>query len=216
MVRPPQFQRLALLAASTTVITAGVLSAGSAFAAPAAPHTAAVTAAGRPDAATQWKEVTDGPSGITVRLPGKPVMQTYSDHGVNSRDYVVPTRYGALGFSVLDGPAHAQAKPWDLKTGLKAAVDGYNSADTRAGLRSTDVHEGSRDGDRYLEAKLVGAGGRSGHIRLVDHGRQSIVIMTVGHDDQRDAVDRDYRQVLDSIKTPDHGPRQAQGPAVST
>jgi hypothetical protein len=198
MVRLSRFHRLALLAASTAVITGGALSQGSAF------------------AATQWQQITDSPSGISVRLPGKPVMQRYSDHGVNSRDYVVPTRYGALGFSVFDGPAHAQAEPWDLKTGLKSAVDGYNSADTGAGLRSTDVHEGAKDGDRYLEAKLVGVGGRTGHIRFVDHGRQSIVVMTVGHDDQRDAVDRDYRQVLDSVKVPDHGSRQAQGPAVST
>ncbi|MFI6357409.1 hypothetical protein ACIBJF_33335 [Streptomyces sp. NPDC050743] len=198
MVRLSRFHRLALLASSTAVVTAGVLSQGSAF------------------AATQWQEITDSPSGITVRLPGKPVVQRYSDHGVNSRNYVVPTRYGALGFSVFDGPAHAQAKPWDLKTGLKAAVDGYNSADTGAGLRSTGVHEGTKDGDRYLEAKLVGAGGRTGHIRLVDHGRQSIVVMTVGHDDQRATVDRDYRQVLDSVKVPDHAPRQVAGPAVAT
>ncbi|MEV6053184.1 hypothetical protein [Streptomyces sp. NPDC052107] len=212
MVRLSKFQRLALLAASTTVITGGVLSAGSAFAAPAAPHTAAVTAAGRPDAATQWKEVTDSPSGITVQLPGKPVMHKYSDHGINSRDYVVSTGYGALGFSVLDGPGKAPTKPWDLRTGLKAAVDGYNGTDTSPRLHSTDVHAG----DHYLEAKLVGADGEVGHIRLTDHGKQLIMVMTVGTGSQRATVDQDYRQVLDSIKVPDHSPRQVQEPAVAT
>ncbi|MGW1807742.1 hypothetical protein [Streptomyces sp. NPDC002078] len=198
MVRLSRFHRLALLTASTAVITGGVLSQGSAF------------------ADTQWQKITDSPSGITVRLPGKPVVQKYSDHGVNSRDYVVPTGYGALGFSVFDGPGKAPDKPWDLRTGLKAAVDGYNSSDTSARLHSTDVHAGTKDGDRYLEARLVGAEGRVGHIRLVDHGKQSIVVMTVGTGRQRAAVDRDYRQVLDSIKTPHHAPRQVAEPAVST
>ncbi|MFD8391243.1 hypothetical protein ACFV2N_19105 [Streptomyces sp. NPDC059680] len=214
MVRLSKFQRLTLLAASTTVITAGVLSAGSAFAAPAAPHTAAVTTAGHPDAAPRWKQITDSPSGITVRLPGKPVVQKYSAHGVNSRSYLVPTGYGAMGFSVFDGPGKAPDKPWDLKTGLKGAVDGYNSGDVGARLRSTDVHDGTKDGDHYLEARLVGADGRTGHIRMVDHGEQAMMVMIVGTDDQRHAVDQDYRQVLDSIKAPEHGPR-AEGSAVS-
>ncbi|MGW1166495.1 hypothetical protein [Streptomyces sp. NPDC002550] len=198
MVRLSTLHRLALLAASTTVITGGVLAQGSAF------------------AATQWQQITDAPSGITVRLPGRPAVQKYSDHGVNSRDYVVPTGYGALGFSVFDGPGKAPDKPWDLKTGLKAAVDGYNSSDAEARLHSTGVHDGTEDGDHYLEAGLVGADGKVGHIRMVDHGRQALMIMTIGTGDRRDAVDRDYRQVLDSIKTRDHGPRQAGEPAVAT
>ncbi|MER6733011.1 hypothetical protein [Streptomyces puniciscabiei] len=196
MLRLSKVQRLVLLAASTTVITGGVLSHGSAFAAP------------------QWQKITDS-SGITVRLPGKPHVEKYSEGGVNSRDYVVKTGYGALGFIVLDGPGKAPDRPWDLKTDLKAAVEGYNSSDTGAHLRSTDVHQGTTGGDHCLEAKLVGVD-RVGHIRLVDHGRQELTIMTVGHGDQRRAVDRDYRQVLDSIKAPGHGTRHAEGAAVST
>ncbi|MGJ5755358.1 hypothetical protein FB563_3582 [Streptomyces puniciscabiei] len=195
MTRLSSFQRLALLAASTTVITGGVLSHGSAFAAP------------------QWQKITDS-SGITVRLPGKPRVVKYSEGGVHSRDYVVKTGYGALGFIVLDGPGKAPDRPWDLRTDLKAAVDGYNSSDTGAHLRSTEVHQGTTDGDHYLEAKLAGAD-RVGHIRLVDHGKQALTIMTVGHGDQRQAVDRDYRQVLDSIRAPGHGTRHAEEAPVS-
>ncbi|WP_159033053.1 hypothetical protein [Streptomyces fodineus] len=216
MIRLSKYQRLALLAASTTVITGGVLSQGAAFAAPAAPHPASVTAAGHVDAATQWKQVTDTPSGITVQLPGKPRTQENTDNQISCRDYVVPTGYGAIGFSVYDGPASEANKPWDLEAGLKNAVDGYNSGDPGARLRSTDVHDGTKDGHRYLEAKLVGADGRVGHIRLVDLGQRAIIIEDVGNSDQRDSVDHDYQQVLDSIKLPDHSVRQAQDPAVAT
>ncbi|MEU9475337.1 hypothetical protein [Streptomyces sp. NPDC048191] len=216
MVRLSRFQRLALLATSTTVITGGVLSHGAAFAAPMTPHTAAVTAA------AQWKKITDTPSGITVQLPGKPQVQKENSSAVNSRAYLVPTRYGAIGFAVYDCPDADAAKPWDLKGGLKGAVDGYNSGDPGAHLRSTDLHAGTTaDGDHYLDAKLVGRDGKVGHIRFVDHGKQALMVMNVGTGGKRAAVDRDYRQVLDSIKVPDrgardHGLRRPQGPAVAT
>ncbi|MER6068759.1 hypothetical protein ABT187_07840 [Streptomyces sp. NPDC001817] len=198
MTRLSTSRRLALLAASTAVLTGGALAHGSAF------------------AAAQWNKITDAPSGISVRLPGKPQVQKTTDNGVNCRDYVATTGYGAVGFSVFDEPGSDPAKPWDLKGGLKGAVDGYNSADPSTALRSTDVHDGTEHGDRYLEAKLVGAHGRTGHIRLVDHGRQAIMIMNVGTGDQRRTVDRDYQQVLHSIHAPDHGTPQRGAPAVAT
>ncbi|MEV5874492.1 hypothetical protein AB0L75_09735 [Streptomyces sp. NPDC052101] len=216
MIRLSRFQRLALLAASTTVITAGVLSQGSAFAAPAAPRTAAVTAAHRADADTQWKQIDDTASGVTVRLPGKPDIQKDTTAGVAIRDYLVTTGYGATGFSVYDKP-DAATGPWDLDGGLKAALDGYNSVDAGAELTSTDVHHGTtHDGDHYVEAKLVGVDGKVGHIRIVDLGKHSIMLMTVGRGGQQAAVDRDYQQVLDSIKVPHHGAPRAEASAVST
>ncbi|MEU6773366.1 hypothetical protein [Streptomyces sp. NPDC046759] len=216
MVRLSRFQRFALLAASTAVITGGVLSQGAAFAAPAAGHTAPVTAAGHHDGATQWKKITDAPSGITVQLPGEPQTQQVDDSGVDIRDYVVPTGYGAMGFSVLDGHGPDPARPWDLKGGLKAAVHGYNIIDTTAELTSTDVHDGTTGGDHYLEAKLGGRDGQTGHIRLVDLGQQAIMIMAVGTGDRKGAVDHDYEQVLHSIEVPHHGTAQAEGPATFT
>ncbi|MGV4984176.1 hypothetical protein ACVB8X_15730 [Streptomyces sp. NRAIS4] len=219
MIRLSKFQRLALLAASTTVITGGVLSHGAAFAATAAPHSAAasVAAPGHLEAAAQWKKITDTPSGITVQLPGVPKVQKDSDSGLNSRNYDVTTGYGVMGFSVLDGPAVDPSKPWDLNEGLKSVVDGFNSGDPSAKLKSTDAHEGTtKDGHHYLEAKLVGADGTVGHVRLVDAGAQAMVILNVGTDDHQKAVDQDYQQVLDSIHVPDHGTSQTEGSAAST
>lgn len=214
MIRLSRFQRLALIAASTTVITGGVLSGGAAFAAPAAPHPAAV-AAGHLDAAAQWQQITDK-SGISVQLPGKPRVRSNADNGVDSRAYVVPTGYGGIRFSVYDGPAGSDPNsPWDIKGGLKSSLDAYNSGDPSGKLTSTGVHEGMDSGHHYLEAELVGADGSKGHIRIVDLGQQAIEIMNVGTGDQKHALDRDYQQVLDSIKLPDHRLLQAGETAVA-
>jgi hypothetical protein len=216
MTRLSKYQRFALLAASTTVITGGVLSQGAAFAAPAAPHPVSATAAGQADAA-QWKNITDAPSGITVQLPGKPQMQQNTDNQISSRDYVVETGYGAIGFSVNDGPASEANQPWDLQAGLKNEVDGLNSGDPSARIHATDVREATKDGIHYLEANLVGAGGEVGHIDLIDLGQREIITETLGNSAQKDAMDRDYQQVVDSIKLPDHNAQQqAQEPAVAT
>ncbi|WP_369389691.1 hypothetical protein AB5J72_20205 [Streptomyces sp. CG1] len=216
MIRPSKFQRLALLAASTTVITGGALAHGSAFAAEAGPRTAQVSATSHLDATTQWRQITDS-SGITVRLPGEPQVQKDNKDGIISRDYAVRTGYGVMGFAVFEAPGTDPSAPWDLSGGIKDAVDGYNTTDTHAHLRSTGDHEGTtKTGDHFVEAKLAGADGRVGHIRIVDHGRQALMIMTVGTGEQQHAVDQDYQQVLDSIHGPDHAAPTPVGPATST
>ena len=204
MTRRSTLRRLVLLAASTGVITGGVLLPTSAFAAPP-PRTASVATAdaGSGDAAG-WSRTTDTTSGISVRLPDRPLVQQNNEDGVRTRLYLVPTEYGAIGFSVFEAPGTDPSAPWDLKATLSSVLEGYNSdaKSSREVLRSTGAHAGTTKGSPDLGADLTAADGSRGHIRLIDLGEHMVVVMTVSERGHQDLMDKDHRQVLDSVRVP--------------
>lgn len=205
MTRPmthlARFRRLALLAASTTVITGGALLPTSAFAAPATPP-AAVTAAVA-DAAARWTQTTDDPSGVMAELPGDAQIQKDTVNGFQARTYQVNTDYGVIGFVVYDAPSGGGQ--WDLKGSLKNALDNYNkdsrSADDR--LTGHDVRESTTDGGQpVLDAGLSTGDGTAGHTRFVDLGDHLVQIEVLGTKDAQKTMDADYRQSLSSLQLP--------------
>ncbi|MCZ0988834.1 hypothetical protein [Streptomyces diastatochromogenes] len=205
MTRLSKIQRLSLLAASTTVITGGVLFPVTAFAAPA-PQTAPVATT---DAATHWTATTDDLSGITAELPGHPQMQKYSENGVEARVYLVPTDYGTLGFVVYDTPNTGQK---DLKGCLQSWLDGYNE-DSRSGdstLTSKDLQEGTTaDGQPAVDSALSAGDGTVGHVRFVDLGDHMVQVVALGKKGSQQDVDADYLQLLNGVQLPSDGTTQS-------
>lgn len=198
MTRLSRFQRFALLTASTTVITGGVLLPGTAFAAPA-PHAPSVAAA---DA--RWVATKDADSGVTARLPGK---STAEDMG-GGRTYMVETDSGVTQFSVVDSPGGGQN---DLDSALKSFVSGYNepaqTSDEK--VRSTNVStDTTADGHRTLQADLTAPDGTVGRVGFIDGGDHVVQIAAIGVDTP-DTVRADYQQILDSVQLPADQPEQA-------
>ena len=205
MTRLSKIQRLSLLAASTTVITGGVLLPGTAFAAPAPQTTTVATA----DATTHWTATTDDISGITAELPGQPHMQKYSENGFEARVYLVPTDYGTIGFVVYDTPDTGQK---DLKGCLQSWLDGYNE-DSRSAdsvLTSKDLQEGTTaDGQPAVDSALSAGDGTVGHVRFVDLGDHVVQVVALGDKDSQQDVDADFLQLLDGIQLPGDGTTQS-------
>ncbi|MEU0049241.1 hypothetical protein [Streptomyces sp. NPDC006309] len=214
MTRPATYRRLALLAASTTVITAGALLPTSAFAAPPAPHTTTVALAGtgtgigtgtmtRTSSAEaggtgsvgRWTDITDEGSGITAQLPGQPKTQRLDDQ--NGRAHQVRTAYGGIGFSVFDGG------DFDLPATLKENLDHYNddSGSPDDVLRSDHVRKGATDdGSPTLDADLVAADGTVGHTTYTVVKDHLLELYVIGTHDKADAIQADYDQLMDSVR----------------
>ncbi|MEU1402068.1 hypothetical protein ABZ471_06810 [Streptomyces sp. NPDC005728] len=217
MTRISTFQRVALLAASTTVITGGVLLPGTAFAA-TAPQTVAAASVADVDAAAQWTATTDDSSGITVQLPGNAQVEEYEAGGAQARVYTVETAYGSIGFAIYEMPGANPSDPWDLPSSLQAAVDNLNADPQSAStaFTSSDVEKGTTsDGFSGLQANLTATDGTVGHIRLVDLGPYMIQFMSTGTADQQDVMDQDYEQLLSNVQLPDSGAAQPDAPAQS-
>ncbi|GEC06811.1 hypothetical protein SSP24_44660 [Streptomyces spinoverrucosus] len=192
MTRLSRFQRLALLTASTTVITGGALLPSTAFAAPAPDITSVAVAEAR------WVETKDAPSGITAQLPEKTKAQKVP----GGRTYVATADSEVVQFSVVDAPGFGQT---DLKVALKGYLMGYNetakSSDEK--VTSANVREGTTaDGHHSLHADVRSPDGTVGHIGLIDVGDHVIQIATIGTDVQPDIVKSDHKKLVDSIQVP--------------
>ncbi|MFF9087324.1 hypothetical protein ACF1BE_13050 [Streptomyces sp. NPDC014991] len=227
MTRSSTYQRLALLAASTTVITGVALLPTSAFAAPPAPHTTAFAmdgsgagagagaGAGSVDAGGtgsvgRWTETTDEESGISAQLPGEPDTQRLADE--DGRAHQVQTAYGAIGFSVFDGD------DFDLPGTLKENLDAYNQ-DSRSPddvLHSDNVQEGTTDdGSPTLDADLTAADGTLGHVTYTVVKGHLLELYVLGTQDKVDAMQADYNQLMDSVRLSGDGTAPSGGDTAS-
>lgn len=209
MTRLSRFQRLAVLTASTTVITGGALLPSTAFAAPAPQSTSvvSVTDADGADSSADWKVTTDTASGVKVKLPGQPGIKEFTEEkdGTDSRIYMVPTDYGIVGLTVFDSPSGTEELPWDMKGTLHDFLVGANedvhSPDDK--IRSTNVREDTTaDGRHALEADLDSEKGNAGQIRLVDLGDHLVMTITLGSKDAKDTMKADHDRLVDSIQLP--------------
>ncbi|MFG2554217.1 hypothetical protein ACGFWF_30310 [Streptomyces sp. NPDC048581] len=195
MTRLSRFQRLALLTASTTVITGGALLPGTAFAAPA-PHAPSVTAA---DA--RWVETKDAHSGITAELPAKPKVENLP----GGRTYLAETDSMIAQFSVVESSGAGQD---DLDSALEGYVSGYNepaqSAEEK--IESTNVSTGTTaDGHPTLHADIAAPDGTAGRVGFIYTGDYVVQIAAVGVSTEPDTVQADYKQLLDSVQLPAGG-----------
>ncbi len=192
MTRLSRFQRLALLTASTTVITGGALLPSTAFAAPAPDTTSVAVAEAR------WVETKDAPSGITAQLPEK----TEAERVPGGRTYIATTDSTVVQFSVTEAPGISQN---DLKIILKGYLMGYNetvkSSDEK--LTSSNVRKGTTaDGHHTLHADVRSPDGTVGHVDLILVDDYMIQTATIGIDEEPDTVKSDHEKLVDSIQLP--------------
>ncbi|MFE2972349.1 hypothetical protein ACFXKC_54190 [Streptomyces sp. NPDC059340] len=218
MTHRSHFQRLLLLAVSTTVIAGGAVLPSSALAATAAPHTAVTTLAADHDAhrqhgsatsAKQWVETTDTASGITFRLPEKPKVEhwTKTKGRASGRFYTVKNDHGIVGLGVID----ASGAQLNLNDCLRSFVGGYNaeSHSSKYKLSSTDVHKTTVNGRPALDARLSAPDGTVGSARFIHDGDHYVVAVSLGLKEKERPMSESYQQLLASIHMPDAGATRA-------
>lgn len=218
MTHRSRTQRLALLSASTALVTAGLLPSTAAFAAPASAAaagavtaTAAAAAAAAPtptppptQPSQEAVKTTDPPSGISAELPGKAQVRSGSipmdGKAVAARVYGVETPDGATGFAVYDMPGDRLP----LEDALKGFVDAYalmgNGTLTSENVRKTTV-----DGHPALDATLTGEDGDGstvGSIRFISDDDHLVMALTYGPEENEKDLNAKHKQLLDSLQVP--------------
>ncbi|MFF4450451.1 hypothetical protein [Streptomyces sp. NPDC001502] len=211
MTHRSRTQRLALLSASTALVTGGLLPSATALAAPA--HAAAVAVAAAPTPtptspstkfAREAVKTTDPPSGITAELPGKAKVRMgaipMEGGSVDARVYGVETPDGASGFAVYDMPGDRIP----LEDALKGFVDAYGL--TGAGtLTSDDVRKTTVDGRPALDATLSGEdpeGSSVGSIRFISDDDHLVMALTFGPEAKEKDLKEMHQQLLSSLTIP--------------
>ncbi|MFG2488792.1 hypothetical protein ACGFSI_39370 [Streptomyces virginiae] len=209
MTHRSRTQRLALLSASTALVTAGLLPSTTAFAAP--PHRAAVasraapTPTPAPTASTaESVKTTDPPSGITAELPGKAKVRAgtipMEGGSIDARVYGLDTPDGATGFGVYDMPGDRLS----LEDALMGFVDAYSLMGGGT-LTSSNAHKTTVDGRPALDATLTGKDGDEstvGSIRLISDDDHLVMAVTIGPEENEKALDAMHQQLLDSLQIP--------------
>ncbi len=209
MTHRSRTQRLALLSASTALVTGGLLPSTTAFAAPV--HVSAVATAAAPTPtptstrpAQGSVKTTDPPSGITAQLPGKAKVRMgaipMEGGSVDARVYGVETPNGATGFAVYDMPGDQIP----LEDALKGFVDAYGL--TGGGTLTTEnVRKTTVDGRPALDASLTGEGpdgAAVGSIRFISDDDHLVMALTYGPEAKEKDLDTTHQQLLDSLQIP--------------
>ncbi|MGW7328926.1 hypothetical protein ACWGIU_10075 [Streptomyces sp. NPDC054840] len=208
MTHRSRTRRLALLSASTALVTGGLLPSTAAFAAPApaaataAPAPAPTPPPGEPSQAAV--KTTDPPSGITAQLPGKADVRMgaipMEGESVDARVYGVETPDGATGFAVYDMPGDRIP----LEDALKAFVDAYGL--TGAGtLTSDNVRKTTVDGRQALDASLSGEdadGAAVGSIRFISDDDHLVMALTYGPEAKEKDLKEMHQRLLSSLRIP--------------
>ncbi|MFB6822102.1 hypothetical protein ACFCXA_10995 [Streptomyces virginiae] len=207
MTHRSRTQRLALLSASTALVTAGLLPSTSAFAAPA--PAAAVAAAPTPTppstpSAQGAVRTTDPPSGISAELPGKAKVRSGSipldGKPVGARVYGVETPGGGTAFAVYDVPGD-RLPPEDA---LKGFVDAYGLMGGGT-LTSENVRKTTVDGHPALDASLTGVEGSeklAGSIRVISDDDHVVMALTFVPEENEKDLNAMHKQLLDSLRIP--------------
>lgn len=207
MTHRSRTQRILMLAASTPLVTAGVLLPTSAFAAPATPHAGTVTTTtaghGLTAPGVEWVETTDSPSGITFKLPGKATVENFSESAdgttITGRLYTVETADGFVVFAVTDLPGAQEY----LHEGLQGFVQEFNKESGET-LTSTSTQKTTVDGHPALDSRLAtkGSDPMVGSTRLIADDTHVTQAVTMGPVANEKAVNLMHQQVLASIHIP--------------
>ncbi|WP_314251906.1 hypothetical protein [Streptomyces sp. DSM 40907] len=209
MTHRSRTQRLALLSASTALVTGALLPSATAFAAPARAAAIAFTAAPTPTPtptrpAQGAVKTTDPPSGITAELPGKAKVRMgaipMEGGSVDARVYGVETPDGATGFAVYDMPGDLIP----LEDALKGFVDAYGL--TGGGtLTSDNVRKTTVDGRPALDANLTGEGpdgAAVGSIRFISDDDHLVMALIYGPEAKEKDLKEMHQQLLSSLTIP--------------
>ncbi|MGW1030455.1 hypothetical protein ACWD4J_43640 [Streptomyces sp. NPDC002577] len=214
MARRSPMQRFAMLTASSAVVAAGVLLPTSAFAAQATPHTATAptTAAAQghqeqavADPAEKWVEITDAPSGIKFKLPGKPEVEKFSQPAadgstVTGRMYSVEKADGTVViFTVYDVPGTAA----NANIGLEGFRQGFSEEFGKTAT-STSAKQTTVDGHPAVDAHLStkDSAPLTGSSCYIAGDSHVIGIVTLGPAADAKAVDQMHQQTLDGVRIP--------------
>lgn len=212
MTHRSRTQRLALLSASTALVTAGLLPSTTAFAAPAPAAAAgvAVTAAAAPTPTpppTQPSQAavktTDPPAASRPNSPGRPrsaPAPSLDGKTVGARVYGVETPGGATGFAVYDVPGDRLP----LEDALKGFVNAYGLMGGGT-LTSENVRKTTVDGHPALDATLTGVDGTevlAGSIRLISDDDHVIMALTFVPEENEKNLNAMHKQLLDSLQIP--------------
>ncbi|QTI46168.1 hypothetical protein [Streptomyces nojiriensis] len=207
MTHRSRTRRLALLSASTALVTGGLLPSATAFAAPAPVAAAAAAPTPAPPTTPPAQgavKTTDPPSGITAELPGKAKVRMgaipMESGSVDARVYGVETPAGATGFAVYDMPGDQMP----LEDALKGFVDAYGL--TGGGtLTSDNVRKTTVDGRPALDASLSGEdadGAAVGSIRFISDDDHLVMALTYGPEKNEKDLKAMHQQLLTSLRIP--------------
>ncbi|MEU1202740.1 hypothetical protein ABZ446_41910 [Streptomyces sp. NPDC005813] len=204
-------QRLLMLTAPTALVAGAVLLPTSALAAPATPHSVNVTMntqgaerrghdLGTGVSPVKWKEATDDPSGIAIKLPGKPKFQNLKGiFGIQARHYSVRTSDGVMYFMVVDIKATG---PGDLEELVEGTRQGMAKR-----LGDTAITSEKRltvDGHTAVDAHLNSVTGKRMVIttRVVAVDDRIVQVVTVGPKAHEKSVDKAQAQAVASLRLP--------------
>lgn len=179
---------------------------GGALTAAVMPHRAAAPtmAAGISIPAVDWAEVTDTPSGITVRLPGEVEVVEFGDSPC--RDYSAETTDTHVGvlFTVCD--VQETPKMSDLHAAADGATSGFRKESGNAAINST-ARETKFDGhptlDLRLSTKEGGPDGKIGAYRYIADDSHFIIAQTVADAQNEQSLDAIHKRVITEIRIPD-------------
>ncbi|MGD1223468.1 hypothetical protein AB9Q10_34165 [Streptomyces krungchingensis] len=203
-------QRLLMLTAPTALVAGAVLLPTSALAAPATPHSVSVTMndqgaghngrdLGTAVSPAKWKEATDDPSGIAIKLPGKPRIQNLKTYGIQARHYSVRTSDGVMYFMVVDVKSTG---PGDLKELVEGTRQGM--AERLGGVAITSQKPVTMDGHTAVDAHMNSLTGKRMVIttRVVAVDDRVVQVVTVGPKAHEKAVDKAQAQAVASLRFP--------------
>ncbi|MGW1891314.1 hypothetical protein ACWCP6_13815 [Streptomyces sp. NPDC002004] len=211
MPRTSRRRRLVMPAASAALAAGCALLPSGAFATSATPHTDPLTATAAQDAsagttpAENWKEITDSPTGIKAKLPGKAKAEkaTKRVYGkvVHSRVYTVESDDGLAGLTVRDMGSIRQPLTYDLQGFLNNwnAVPGQTVKLTSTSSRTTTV-----DGHPALDVRLTSKGGMpaAGATCFIADGTHLVQVLTLGPASNERTTKQIHQQILASIRIP--------------
>ncbi|MFJ9855422.1 hypothetical protein [Streptomyces sp. NPDC101150] len=199
-------QRLLMYGSSVALAAGGVLIPNGALTSGMKPHraTAPTIAAGFKIPAVNWAEVTDPPSGITVRLPGKVKVTESSDPPCRDYSAEMTETHVLVLFTICD--AAETPKMSDLQAAAKGSTDGFRKQSDNVAIKSS-TRETKFDGhptlDLRLSTKAGGPDSSIGAFRYISDDSHFIIAQTMGDAQNEKSLNSTHKQLITGIRIPD-------------
>lgn len=199
-------QRLLIYGSSVALAAGSVLMPNGALADAVMPHHAAAPtmAAGTNVPAADWAEVTDTPSGITVRLPGE--VEVIESDEPPCRDYsaVTADENVVVLFTVCD--FQETPKMSDLHAAAEGTISGFREETDDVAIKSS-TRETKFDGRPALDLRLsVKDGGPDsiiGAYRYIADDSHFIMAQTVSDAQNEKSLNSTHKRLITDIHIPD-------------
>ncbi|MEU4062593.1 hypothetical protein AB0F25_09165 [Streptomyces wedmorensis] len=199
-------QRLLIYGSSVALAAGSVLMPNGALADAVMPHRAAAPtmASGINIPAADWAEVTDTPSGITVRLPGE--VEVIESDEPPCRDYsaVTTDEKVVLLFTVCD--FQETPKMSDLHEAAEGTISAFREESGDAAIKSS-TRETKFDGRPTLDLRLSVKEGDPdsiiGAYRYIADDSHFIMAQTVSDAQNEKSLNSTHKQLITEIHIPD-------------